>query len=184
MALSLETEITSAVAKAQQDIDAPTVWKVVSALGPLLVIGSLPLALVVGAVSITMETLSEGKALKTARMDDGWLEKVSNSRDVSKEGLAYLAKGLSKKGYVSVSEAIHFLELEAKSQKATEAATNRDHALAGEGAASLLDRAQAECGSLLDSEVIKRAYGAIKAKIELTPNTIKLAGRLTRPFKG
>lgn len=77
---------------------------------------ALPVSLSLMAGGFIYSALEANKNLNETSMPDEWLVLVSESGNVSKTGVAYLAKKAEKKGFVSVKEAIIFLEIEKKEE--------------------------------------------------------------------
>lgn len=89
------------------------IWKALEAASPFLTMVNLPFAVIVGVVGIAGDSMSKGKELDKKRMPDTWLNKVAKA-NTSQEGLAFLSSAINHKGFVSVSEAMTFLEIEKK----------------------------------------------------------------------
>jgi hypothetical protein len=159
----------SALSKANQVSEQPAGDAVTNVLMenlllPSLAIGSLPLALSVGAVLLFMKGVDslgsskERTAALNAAMPDEWLQQVAESKEASREGLAFLAKCISKDGVVTVWQAAQWAEIEEKQQARVEV----QRASQAPGASALLARAQSECGSLLSTQILDSALDSIK----------------------
>lgn len=117
----------------------------------------ISLALAIGAVWAIV-AVSDGLGNMVARddtknqqMPDDWLQRVAAAPDASQEGLAFLAKCLANKGFVTVQQAMQWSAIE------QQAATFKQQKAEGlmPGATALLARAQAECGSLLSPSILE-----------------------------
>ena len=93
---------------------------------------------------------------------DGWLKEVSNTEHVSVKGLAHLARCIEKKGYVCVSDAVQWVEIEKAESIAANAKYKREQGALAPGASALLERAQNECSGLFDQQFFSRAKSAIQ----------------------
>lgn len=115
----MNEDIKSEVVQNAKRTSPLNVWKALEAASPFLTMVNLPVAVVVGVVGIAGDSLSKGKELDRKRMPDSWLNKVAKAK-TSEEGLFFLSQALKIKGYVSVSEAFTFLEIEKKYNHLTE----------------------------------------------------------------
>jgi len=132
----------------------------------------IPAALILGTIAIfSMSGPNEAEA-KKKHMPDEWLAQVSESREASQEGLAFLAKHLSKQGHITVGQAEEWVKIEQKiaqkkaedAEKAQRKQIERDlkscekaQQLESAGAQALLARAQSEIPSLVNLDDISRA---------------------------
>lgn len=107
-------------------------------LGALLIVGSY-----VGAAASSSKHKSE------TVMPDDWLQKVSDSPEASKRGLAFLAKRLDKKGFITVKDAEEWANIEKSEALKKEAKKAREEGIQTTGAQALLARAEKECSGLL-----------------------------------
>ena len=129
----------------------------------------IPAAILIATVAIFSTSGSNEAEAKKKHMPDEWLGQVSDSPEASREGLAFLAKHLSKQGYITVGQAEEWVKLEHKiaTRKADEAEkTRRKQAgrddksrekaqqLQSAGAKALLARAHAEIPSLVNLDDI------------------------------
>jgi hypothetical protein len=114
------------------------------------VLGALLMPLTLGLVVIdpSDRTLSE-----TTAMPDEWLAAVSGLPEISRPGMEFLANVMKTKGWVSVSQALEFVELESAAQAAAVTAAPD---VAGAGAAMFLARAEKE----LPGTIARFAEGA------------------------
>jgi len=112
-----------------------------------------------------MSYVEKNSELKDTRMSDEWLEQVSNSKDVSQDGLAFLHKKLSKQGYITGSDAKKWLEIE-RDEAEKQSTKNRIKNLSHEkGATALLARANKECGSMLNFDIITKGLNLASKSI-------------------
>lgn len=105
--------------------------------------------------AMAMQAYEKKQSLDECRMPDDWLAGVSDSDRVSKEGISYLAKCIDKKGYVSVSDALNWVEIEKDIDSKNK---NKEQVDAGKkqaGASMIMNRAVNECG-------FKRTFAAGK----------------------
>lgn len=109
----MNEDIKSEVVQNAKRTSPLNIWKALEAASPFLTMVNLPVAVIAGVVGIAGDSLSKGKELDNKRMPDSWLHKVAKAR-TSEEGLFFLSQALKTKGYVSVSEAFTFLEIEKK----------------------------------------------------------------------
>lgn len=89
-----------------------SVGSVLESISPFLIIINLPLAITAGATGIALEAIKKNKNLKTTKMPDEWLEKVAQSSTVSEKGLKFLRKRINDNNFITVSEALTFLDIE------------------------------------------------------------------------
>lgn len=139
-------------------------WKFLEVLGYGVGVANLPvgLALVVG--SMLAESASKHQRRSETPMPDSWLEEISDSEGVSEKGLAFLAKTLDKKGFVSVSDAVKWVEIEKRESQKIRAKQQRDNNLAQTGAQALMARAKHDCRGLLDFDsAIKGMKGSVES---------------------
>lgn len=74
---------------------------------------NLPLGITLTAATLAIDTLNKNKSLNNTFMDDEWLQKVSKSKSVSKEGLSFLSACLLKNNNkVSLKDALKFIDIE------------------------------------------------------------------------
>jgi len=132
----------------------------------------IPAAILIATVAIFSTSGSNEAEAKKKHMPDEWLAQVSDSSEASREGLAFLAKHLSRQGYITVGQAEEWVKQEHKiaTRKAEEAEkTRRKQAdrdgksrekaqqLQSAGAKALLARAQTEIPSLVNLDDISLA---------------------------
>lgn len=99
---------------------------------------ALPVSLSLMAGGFIYSALEKNKNLNETSMPDEWLILVSESDGVSKKGIAYLARKAQKKGFISVKEAITFLEIE-KSQEIKKNIT-RENKITKEGLLKIIEK--------------------------------------------
>lgn len=99
---------------------------------------ALPVSLSLMAGGFIYSALEKNKNLNETSMPDEWLNLVSESGNISKTGVNYLARKAEKKGFVSVKEAITFLEIE----KTEEAKKNikRESKITKEGVRKIIEK--------------------------------------------
>jgi hypothetical protein len=145
-------------AKAVQEIDAKAEEKIFKYIGHTLGFGvamfNLPVALLIITGGELLSILEKNSNLNESRMSDEWLEQVSESKNVSQEGLAFLAKKLSKQGFVSGTDAKKWLEIERKEAEKLAVRKNTNDSKNNKGATALLTRAKKECGVLVDLDLL------------------------------
>lgn len=134
-------------------------------LGYTVMMFNFPVGLLIVTGGELMSMMEKNSNLNNSRMSDEWLEEVSNSKDASQEGLAYLAKKLSKQGYITGSNAKDWLDIETK--EAEKLATKKrvkklEH---NKGATALLTRAKKECGSMVDTDLISSGLDLVSKVI-------------------
>lgn len=137
-------------------------FELMAGAGALISFVNLPLGLLLELIGAAGSVRQDRKHLNSTYMPDSWLGRVSESREVSPEGLAFLAKRLADTGRVSVADALNWVALEED--------LARKHAVAARkalpGAETLLARAQRECGALLEPSVLDRAWGAVTSSVK------------------
>lgn len=132
----------------------------------------IPAAILIATVAIFSTSGSNETEAKKKHMPDEWLAQVSDSPEASREGLAFLAKHLSKQGFITVGQAEEWVKLEHKiatrkseeAEKARRKQADRDdksrekaQQLQSAGAKALLARAEAEIPSLVNLDDISLA---------------------------
>lgn len=116
------------------------------------------LILVSGAVYDAIET----KKNLDEPIADEWLKMVSDYKEASPEGLAFLAKQLSKKGFISIGDAADWVDIEKKEQEKKEVKNAITDSSRFPGAVSLLNRAKKECGLLITFDAMSKAFDLIE----------------------
>lgn len=86
----------------------------------------------------------------TIAISDEWLEAAASLPAISRKGLELLAKALQVKGWVSVAEAIEFVELEELASKAQTQQADALNQSQMPGAAALLARAESDLPGTID----------------------------------
>lgn len=106
-------------------------------------VNALLVPLTFGCMGIPVEDNSKSTQQP---MPDEWLQVVSQLPIISKDGLALLANALTKNGFISVHDAVTFVEIEQKlmkeQSKALEKTRKQDSQF--DGAVMLLARAESE----------------------------------------
>lgn len=178
--MSLSQEIINKV-KEKDNQEKGKLWIIVGAISPFVAGISLPLAITVGVVAYTMEAIENKENLDNQNMPDQWLKDVSESKDVSPKGLAFLSKQVSKKGFVTVNDALKFLDIEKEVEN-----KNRENNIENneylDGAKSLLLRAQKECKGLINPETLNSGFLKIKKSIDLKKTIISNSYPLKKIF--
>ncbi len=172
--------LSAAVDAAVKHSDKPSTlgWGSLEVLGGAVSLVNLPLGLLLGLSGAVGAAMSDRKALDQARMSDEWLSQVAQSKDVSKEGLALLARALADQGFVTVADAVRWVELE---KSIAERQARQEEAAAAKrepGASALLDRARLECADLLESSVLDKAVSLVRSVGKFTPDALTLAAKL------
>jgi predicted transcriptional regulator len=122
-------------------------------LSACFVIANPPIAIVLTLCACIASAIKKETSLKEQKMPDDWLKKVSESEQISKKGVQFLAKKLSKKGFVSVSDALTFLELEKEIKEKEYKANEKVKSLRNIGALSLLEKANKEVPGLYNASI-------------------------------
>lgn len=141
---------------------------------------NLPLGITLTAATLAIDTLNKNRILNNTFMDDEWLQKVSKSKNVSKEGLSFLSSCLLKNNNkVSVKEALKFIEIEKDIQfRKTETLTlkNKNSDI---GAQAILKKSQDEGN--IDYQISKRLRKKenMKMIMDIAPKIIGIALTLT-----
>jgi hypothetical protein len=134
-------------------------------LGFGVAIFNLPVALLIITGGELMSLVEKKSNLNDSRMSDEWLEHVSETKNVSQEGLAFLAKKLSKKGYISGADAKKWLEIEYKEAEKLAVKKKISDTKNNKGATALLVRAKKECGALVDLDLISNGLDLVSKVI-------------------
>ncbi len=106
--------------------------------------GAVALNAVMIPVSGFAVEVEDKSALKTSRMDDAWLAAVAGLPAISRQGLEYLTGALVAKGWVSIEEALKFVEIEKRQSREFERVESSKPSLENRGAVMLLARAESE----------------------------------------
>jgi hypothetical protein len=105
-------------------------------------------AVALNAISIPLSGVTidteDKSALATTAVDDAWLAAVAGLPTVSRRGLEFLSSALGDKGWVSIDEALRFVEIEKSQRDVAVQAEAAKAAVANRGAAMLLARAESE----------------------------------------
>lgn len=166
--------LEKAVQTATDNAQKPNIgWGALEALGGLVCVANLPAGLLMGLSG----AVAEKREQKSVAMPDEWLDQVARTPDVSKQGLAHLARCLAQQGFVSVADAVRWLELERQEQENQKRLKAVEQGQRAPGAKALLLRAQAQCGTLLDPSLTDKALGAAQALSQWTPDALTRAAR-------
>lgn len=176
--MSLEEEIIKEVESHEKTKDG-WYWGMIGTVGTTLIFVHRPAAIGFGVFCALAEAVSEKRSLKKKPMPDSWMQRVSESENVSKEGLSFLTIKISEKGFVSVSDALAFIEIENKIQTGEEITIKKEHN--NTGAESLLKRALNECRDTLDKDTISAGFNKIKSSMDFTDN-MQNTGKLIRNY--
>lgn len=130
-------------------------------LGTGIGLFNLPIGLLI-VVSGTVYDAIETKKNMDEPILDEWLKMVSDYKEASPEGLAFLAKQLSKKGYVSIGDAADWVDIERKEQEKKELKNAITDSSRFPGAVSLLSRVKKECGVLVNFDAITKAFDLVE----------------------
>lgn len=122
---------------------------------------NLPVGLLILTGGELLSFAAKESNLNETRMSDEWLEQVSNTKDVSQEGLAFLAKKLSKQGYISGNNAKEWLKIEEKEAEKKDIKKKINDNKNNKGAVALLERAKKECGALVDVDLISNGLNLV-----------------------
>lgn len=117
--------------------------------------------------SFWLDTTDNSKAKEQAMPDD-WLQAVAGLPNVSKSGLNHLAKALTRNGFVSVQDAMDFVEIEQQEmgeEQKKQIGKGKEQQQAS-GAAMLLARAEKDLPGTIDrfvegtKDIVQAASGA------------------------
>lgn len=152
-------------------------WRLLEGAGPIAAAASLPVGLILGLVGFAGSAIADRRSLTDARMPDAWMAELALAPDVSQVGLAFLARRLADRSFVSVQDALDFLDIEEAAEKTALADKSKADAAAQPqpGANALLERARKDCGEMLDPTIFDRAKGALKVIDKYTPDAKTLA---------
>lgn len=170
--------LEKAVQTATDNAQKPNIgWGALEALGGLVCVANLPAGLLMGLSGAVGGAVAEKREQKSVAMPDEWLDQVARTPDVSKQGVAHLARCLAQQGFVSVADAVRWLELERQEQENQKRLKAVEQGQRAPGAKALLLRAQAQCGTLLDPSLTDKALGAAQALSQWTPDALTRAAR-------
>lgn len=88
--------------------------------------------------------VEDKSALRTSQVDDAWLAAVAGLPTISRSGLEFLSAALVHKGWVSIEEALQFVDIEKVQSKESEKIASAKSSLENRGAVMLLARAESE----------------------------------------
>jgi len=170
---TIEEMIEKEVKTRQEHGEKYTQHELMADVAPFFFFVNPPLAVIFTLSGLIMSAYNKKERLDQTYMPDSWLKDVSSSDQISNEGLNFLAGKLKKKGVVSVSDAIKFLEIEEKVKKETAEQSKKvqlkEHAHS-EGALSILEKANQQSGGLYNAtiETFKMSKGKIEELGSLT----------------
>jgi hypothetical protein len=105
-------------------------------------------AVALNAISIPLSGViidtEDKSALATTSVDDAWLAAVAGLPTVSRRGLEFLSSALNNKGWVSIDEALRFVEIEKDHREVAIQTEAVKAVVVNRGAAMLLARAESE----------------------------------------
>ena len=129
-------------------------------LAPFIGLHAFPV--VIGVMVYTEYDKYKGKQdLLDKPMSDDWLKRVSEDKDISTKGLAFLARKIEKNGFVSIDEANDWLKIETVEAAKKEEELLKKEIVDGDGAISLLRRAK-DTTDIFDDISIDSAIDEIK----------------------
>ncbi|TBW57381.1 hypothetical protein EZI54_06910 [Marinobacter halodurans] len=168
-----ESSPHSAISK--HNPNTSTAWGFLELLGIGVGAANLPLGLMMIVGSYVAQAVTYKQRQSEVVMPDSWLQQVSDSPEVSRKGLAHLAKCLDRKGFVSVKDAVVWAEIEKTEADKERRQKDRQGRLEGSGAAALLSRAQRDCSSLLGDINVDAALASVS---DATRKTRELGARI------
>lgn len=105
-------------------------------------------AIALNAITIPLSGVAldveDKSALRTSQVDDAWLAAVAGLPTISRSGLEFLSVALGKKGWVSIEEALKFVDIEKAHQQEEKQVGTAERLLKNRGAVMLLARAESE----------------------------------------
>lgn len=122
-------------------------------LSACFILANPPIGIVMTICAGIASSVKKNSSLKDQKMPDDWLKKVSESDQISKDGVQFLAKKLSKNGFVSVYDAIIFLDLEKEAKEKEYKECEKVKNLSNSGAVSLLEKANKEVPGLYNASI-------------------------------
>ncbi len=138
-------------------------YDLISTVSALFILVNPPISILIAICAGIASAVKRNASLKEQKMPDDWLKKVSESEQVSKEGTQFLAKKLSKNGFVSVSDAITFLEMEKEIKENEHKENQKVKNLNNAGAVSLLEKANKEAPGMYNNAIdsFKRSWDVL-----------------------
>lgn len=148
-----------------------------------------PVGILLGLSSAILGGFETSKKSKTSleetRMPDSWLKDVSNSDIISDESLSFLAKRLKKKGFISVADALQFIDLENEICRKKSAQKEKEKLLENEGALAILKKAEfkfpnefkdsvKDFSSKMTTEFLSESIDSIQNTLEKTTKVLNL----------
>lgn len=137
---------------------------------------NLPLGITLTAATLAIDTLNKNRNLNNTFMDDEWLQKVSKSKTVSKEGLSFLSSCLIKNNNkVSVKDALKFIEIEKDLQLRTDSKLMLKNKNSDTGAQAILRKSQNEGYVEYHESKELRKKQNMKMLMDMAPKLIGIA---------
>jgi len=158
-------------------------YDLISTISALFILVNPPISILIAICAGIASAVKRNSSLKEQKMPDDWLKKVSESEQVSKEGTQFLAKKLSKQGYVSVSDAISFLEMEKENKEQEYQANQKIKNLNNDGAVSLLEKANKESPGMYNNAIdsFKKSFDVLS---DVSETAINLSNKGMTAVKG
>lgn len=111
-----------------------------------------PVGIVIGLAAMVNSSLKENQKeknnnqkLKTNKMPDEWLQEVAQSEFVSDIGLKFLTDKIQKNGFISVSDALEYIDIE--NENLLKVKKDKEIVNKGDGAMAILKKAELRLGS-------------------------------------
>lgn len=155
-----------------EDPGAQARWGFLEMIGYGVCVANLPVGLVLVVGSYVASAVNHGQRKSETPMPDSWLKEVSESSEVSEKGLSYLASALSKKGFVSVADAVKWASIEKDIADKRVKKESKSAGLSEQGAQLLLARAKEEGVNLIDVDAtLTSIRDGLKSTMSFTKNT-------------
>ncbi len=148
-----------------------------------------PVGILLGLSTAILDGFGEAQkskaSLEETKMPDSWLKDVSNSEIISDESLSFLAKKLKKKGYISVADALQFIDLENEICRKKAAQKEKEKLLENEGALAILKKAEFKFpnefkdsvknfSNKMTTEILSESIDSIQNTLEKTTKVLNL----------
>ncbi len=142
-----------------------------------------PIGIALGLATMVGSGLEESsknkKKLSERRMPDSWLKEVSESNILTDEGLAFLTKCINKKGYVSIEDALKYIDLENELAKKVAREKEKKALLQNDGVVSILKQAENRLGNNylndISKNIIDESLSSINKTIEASNKILDIA---------
>lgn len=148
-----EQIIEDKVSEMKKKGDTVNEYDFLGTISACFILANPPIAVVLTLCACIASAIKKNASLKEQKMPDDWLKKVSESEQISKESVQFLAKKLSKNGFVSVSDALSFLEMEKDIKEKEHKKNQKVKSLNNTGAVSLLEKANKEVPGLYNASI-------------------------------